>query len=599
MSKNMMGKNLRQSIRRSLGRYIAIVLIIALGSAIFVGLKTTKSDMVATGAEYMEAQNMFDLRLVSSYGWDLESVEEISALEGVASAEGVFTLDALAVRSDTEVERVYKLYAIPETVNKVRLLGGRMPEVANECLADGAYADDSVLGTTYTISAGNSGDTLDSLTCHTFTVVGYVSTPLYMDMSRGSTTIGNGTVSGYLYIPAESFDMDYYTQIDVTIDGDNTVYTEEYNDAMDAAADTLEPDLNQIACKRYEELLQEAEDAYQEGLAEYTDGLLEYADGKQEAEDALEEGCQTLVDAEQEVSEGWKALEEADLQLIYAQREVDAAQKTLDASWAEFEEQKEEAYEELDAQESQLWESYYSVTDGIAQIEEGLAQQGISEAELDSVIGQLNQGITALDANIQQLEPVSQLPEYAGLYQNLVAQRETYVDQLAQLQAVQTQLAELNGYLAVINDGFDQLEAGRETAEREFSAAQAQLEEAQAQLEEAQQEIYTGWWELDEGEKELLEAEEELVEGWKTYYDSRETAQRELDDAQRELDKAQEALADAREQIDRRHRNCIFWTAIPTWAINPWTAIPTLWLVSPRYFPPFSCWWRLWYASLP
>ena len=58
MKRNAMRRNLRQSIVRSIGRYIAIVLIIALGAALFVGLLMTKSDMVATGQRFMDQQNM-------------------------------------------------------------------------------------------------------------------------------------------------------------------------------------------------------------------------------------------------------------------------------------------------------------------------------------------------------------------------------------------------------------------------------------------------------------------------------------------------------------------------------------------------------------
>ena len=53
MKRNAMRKNLRQSILRSFGRYIAIVAIIALGAGLFVGLLMTKSDMVATGQVFL------------------------------------------------------------------------------------------------------------------------------------------------------------------------------------------------------------------------------------------------------------------------------------------------------------------------------------------------------------------------------------------------------------------------------------------------------------------------------------------------------------------------------------------------------------------
>ena len=80
MKKNVMGKNLRQSILRSITRYIAIVAIIALGSAMFVGLRSTKNDMIVTGQIFMDRTNMFDLRLLSTYGWNEENVAEIAAM---------------------------------------------------------------------------------------------------------------------------------------------------------------------------------------------------------------------------------------------------------------------------------------------------------------------------------------------------------------------------------------------------------------------------------------------------------------------------------------------------------------------------------------
>ena len=127
MRKNITRRNLTRSIKSSIGRYIAIMAIIALGSSIFVGLRTTKSDMVATGQKYMDSQNMFDLRLLSTYGWSDESVQAVRQLEGVAEAEGIISLDVLGFFAGRDKESVFKLYSIPETINRVYLLEGRMP----------------------------------------------------------------------------------------------------------------------------------------------------------------------------------------------------------------------------------------------------------------------------------------------------------------------------------------------------------------------------------------------------------------------------------------------------------------------------------------
>ena len=203
MRKNTMRRNLQQSILRSLGRYIAIMAIIALGASLFVGLLMTKSDMVATGQVYTDQQNMFDLRLVNSYGWTEEQLEQVKAFPDIVDAEGVFYTDIIAAWGQEEKEQVYRFYTIPETINRLVLRGGRMPEAPNECLADGYHADDSILGTQVVVSPLNEEDALDAAVYDTYTVVGYVSTPLYMDMNRGTTSVGNGSIANFFFVPKE------------------------------------------------------------------------------------------------------------------------------------------------------------------------------------------------------------------------------------------------------------------------------------------------------------------------------------------------------------------------------------------------------------
>ena len=209
MRKNVMRKNVRQTILNSLGRYIAIVGIIALGAGMFTGLLSTKTDMVATAQKYLDEQNMFDLRLLSTYGWSKDDVARIAEMSGVVDAEGTVTVDVVAGVGGAGEAMVYRLHPVPETINKVYLLEGRMPEKPNECLLDGYHIDPSVLGSEFVIASDNDDDTLDSLTEHTFTVVGLINSPLYMDMSRGNTTLGSGTLTGFVYLHPEAFDMDY------------------------------------------------------------------------------------------------------------------------------------------------------------------------------------------------------------------------------------------------------------------------------------------------------------------------------------------------------------------------------------------------------
>lgn len=601
MGKNIMFKNLLQSIRKSMGRYIAITAIIALGTAMFVGLRTTKSDMIATGQKYMDEQHMFDLRLLSTYGWTESDVDAIRGMDGITAAEGTVTLDAIVTVEGSEREGVYKLYGIPETVNQVRLLGGRLPEQPNECLLDGAHATDSVLGLTVTVSPQNEQDTLDALTCHSFTVVGYVSTPLYMDINRGNTTLGNGSVAGYLYLPKDSFDMDYYAEVDVTIAGIHTIYSEEYEKAVEQMGDFLEPLLKPLAEARYAQVRQEAEDALADGLQEYADGLEEYLDGKRQAEQELENALTELQNAAEEIESSRQLLEEGKEQLDAGEDALASNSAMLSSSRQALAEAKAEAYAQLSDASTQLLENYKPVADALRQVESGLSQLDSGLSQLDAGITQLQNGISQLDVTISMMDTMlnvldvgidaaqqaldraqndglvtgADLESLQTRLQNLIASRDSYAAQRDQLQssrgtysaqlsdlqgqrsALQAQRDELAGQKSTLDAAMDEINAGllelenqQKEADNQFAIAEAELAAGEAQLDSAQMTLNDRRREIEDGFAELEKAAVELSDGWVEYRKGAEEAERELADAQLQLCDALVELREAEELID-------------------------------------------------
>ena len=608
MKKNMMRRNLHQTIKKSIARYIAIVAIIALGSGIFVGLRTTKSDMIATGQRYMDQQNMFDLRLLSSYGWNVDQVEQIASLPGVQAAEGVISMDAIVQHKGSDREMVYKLYSIPKIINKVYLHGGRMPESPDECLADAYNVSDSILGQQITFGPVNSQDTLDSLKVHTFTVVGYVSTPIYMDMNRGNTTLGNGTLSGFLYMPEESFDVDYYSEVVVTLPGDKTVYTEAFHDRMDSEADRLKPLLQPLADDRFATVLLQAEDAYAEGKAEYDDGLKEYKEGKEEAFSQLDDARKQLQDGEKEIADNRKTLEDGLKQLEDSEKTLDDGRTQLAESKVQFAKAKAEAYEEMAKANAELMKNYKEVDSALSQINDGIDQIEDGLSQMDSGISQLQSGLSQLEMMIgitdtllgvaditlsqaeaalqyaqqqgisgdalQQLqnaveearaktgEYTVQLAEMkeqqAGLSQQLVelqAQRQSLADQKAQLEETKKPLEDAKKQL---DQGARELEDARKQAEDEFAVAEAKLETAEQELEAGIQAFEKGKKDLEDGRKQLEEAEAELADGWKEYNEGFVEASKELADAWIQLEDGRLELLDARRTIDEMEAAEVF-----------------------------------------
>ena len=523
MKRNAMRKNLRQSIVKSFGRYIAISLIIGLGAALFVGLLTTKSDMVATGHAFMEEQNMFDLRMVSNYGWSEKYVEEFAQLEGVEDAEGLFYIDLIGRVGEDAEDSVYRFYTLPEKINKVALRGGRMPEAENECLAYGFYADDSVLGKTVTISDTNDEDTLETLRCRSFTVVGYVATPLYMDMNLGTTSVGSGSLANIYYAPAEAFDADYYTEINLTLKEDYAVYTDAYNDFLDDSMDALEPEAEKLSEQRFQDIKAEAEEEYADGYQEYLDGVKDFEDGKAEAEQELADAYQELLDAEEELARNRQ-------KLIDAGKEI------------------EEGREAIDVARGELLEKHSTCTSNLEQVNAAIPQAQAAVSQVEAAIGMSGSELKAsLDTASQGVSSLQQALEAEKSAEEPDEEAIAALEQ--QLAAAQSQLDSLNSAYANYSaaaGALEELEGSKTTLQNaiyQINQGFAQLEEKLDTLNAAEYTLNVNWTKWHDGEKEL-------AEGWEDYEEGKKEAEQEIADAEAELKDAEEELAEARADID-------------------------------------------------
>lgn len=601
MKRNMMRKNLYRSIWRSLGRYIAIVAIIALGAAMFVGLLMTKSDMVATGQAFTRRQNMFDLRLVSTYGWDLEDAEKIAALDAVVDVEGQIYLDLIVHTEVTADESVYRVYAIPETVDRVDLRSGRMPERPDECVIDGYKMDESIIGTTITLSEGNSEDALEAVRYRTFTIVGFVASPLYMDMNRGTTSVGNGSIENCIYVLPDALDVDYYTEIHVTIPGEYDLYTEAYNSAMDAAGEQIEPLILPVAQVRLDRLRQEAEKAYDDGLKEYEDGVEKLAEAREEAEKELEDAYNKLIEAEEAIAKNEQALAAAEGEIAAGWAELQEGEQTLKDSKKQLESAKAAAYEQIDNAQTILDASCQEIGGQIAVLDVQLApidqEMAALKSQIEAVesqyselaqqISQLESQIARLDGGIEAMESALQIAQLLpGLNAELIAQLEAAIgQQIAQRAALQEQMDVLRvqaapyvSQLEAPRARYDELEAQRdelalrkqmlqialETAQQsqrdlndsraildaQFAAAEVEILAGEEQLAAGRQELNKAQWQLASGRQQLEDGKKELEDGWKEYNEGKARAETELADAEQKLADAKEELEAARVLID-------------------------------------------------
>ena len=261
----MLNKTIIREIKKSFGRYIAILAIVALGVGFFSGLKVCKEAMIETGDKYLKGVSLYDFRGISTLGYDDDQLKYIEDLDYVSEAEGSITMDAL-LSMNNEDALVFRALSIPEKINLPTLVTGRMPSSSNECLLDNMWSTraEDLVGKKLTVSENNDEDTLEAFKSHEFTVVGLCRSPLYMNYERGTTSLGGGTVSGFIYVPKDSFDLDYYTEIYTTVDEYHQIYSPEYEEKIEKYEDSMKADFTKAANMRYDSLYDEYETEYNE-----------------------------------------------------------------------------------------------------------------------------------------------------------------------------------------------------------------------------------------------------------------------------------------------------------------------------------------------
>ena len=66
--RNAFNKELARSISRSLGRFLAIAAIVALGTGFYAGLRMTAPDMKIAADEFFDGTGLMDVRVLSTLG---------------------------------------------------------------------------------------------------------------------------------------------------------------------------------------------------------------------------------------------------------------------------------------------------------------------------------------------------------------------------------------------------------------------------------------------------------------------------------------------------------------------------------------------------
>lgn len=506
--KSMMKRNTFREIKKSFGRYFAILAIVALGVAFFSGLKITQSVMVHSADVYLKDLQFYDYRLVSTLGFTEENVEALAEKEDVRAAEGAISAEVL-YKDAGENERVIKMHSITEKVNKLKLVAGEMPQSADECVVDSVLFSEDAIGSKLVLSENNTTDDLDKFAYKEYTITGLVQSPCYIQFERGNTSIGNGRISGFAYILKDGFAVDYDTEIYIKFDEDYDIYSDEYDSYMDAKEADWEAYTKEQADIRYEKIVKDAQDELDEKKEELEEK-------RAEAEAELESAKQQLTDGETEISDGKNQIASAKTELSAKASELQSGKDALSSKAAEL----ESASQQISGQESALAAKK-------AEYEQGLnaylaAKQQVTDQRnsLEAAKAQLMENTPGYEEMLAQIE--AGLTEVAGAEAELNAKN-------AELEAAAGQLSSTESQLAAAKQ---QIEDGKNA----LAAAEAELTDGENQLAAAKEQI-------EEKEDQLEAAETELADGLLQYQENQSKFDEQMQDAD-------DQIADAQSKID-------------------------------------------------
>lgn len=553
-----------RTVKKTFGKFVTLLLMVALGVAFFVGVSASAPVMSASADKYADDNGLMDIMLVSNYGFDAEDKAKLERVDDVERVELRKMIDVRAHdHASTLVTRVIG-YSAGDQINRFKLVDGRMPTNKNECLAEMMHSkmmNVLPLGGHPTFTRPQD-DLADFLTVNSCTVVGTVRTPEYLNTQKGYSGLSNATLSTFVFIPDDAFTKPEGMAAVLWIRGAREL--DHYQDAYGKLSERMVAKLESLAAtyatERYEKL-------HTEALGKYNDGLAEYNDGKQKLHDET-------VSAQAKIDDGQAAYDEGVSKLEEAQQEIDQGERDLA-------EQREKALDELARGQQQYdaglaaWtaenDTFTRVTKPGLIAQRQQLQGQVTQLETAATgIRQLEEGLASVNEGIAALEAIPVLsPE-------LEAQLAALTTQLAQLNAqldgAWAQLApsgitthdQLEAASQAARGGIQQITAGIATGEKklahakqDLAAAEAKLATGRKQLDQqtrlAEAKLAQGRQKVASGRDSLATALDEINDGKQKLADETATAQAKLDDAWKDL-------ASAKEKIDSMEAGS--WTVL-------------------------------------
>ena len=610
-----------RSITHSLGRFLAIAAIVALGTGFYAGLRMTAPDMKLAADEYFDGTSLMDIRVLSTLGLTDDDIAALRHVEGVeavmparetdvmASIDGeqyatrVHSLPDAARTSDTS-DGVHARSDDPDYLNRPLLVRGSWPQKTGECVLSANLVENDAIavGDTLTITEGVQ-DVDQTLVTRTYTVTGFVNAPYYAtSSSMGETTLGSGSIQQYMYVPESDFSADLpYTEAYLAVRGvaNERASSDAYQRLVDEVADRIKALAPEREQARVDQLKSDAQKELDEKRADYE---RERADAQSQLDDAkrqLDDAAATIAASEQGLADGQAAydsgaselasrrasaqaqLDDAERQIAEGQAQLDAQRPQLDDAAGQLQAARAQWQQGADALAA-AWGDWQRQSD---ELDAGITRAQAGVADAAAGVDRIQKGIDALEEQIKQLDPdkdAQKIAELRAEQDALKAQQQDLRAQMALVQATLDDLvnvqkpkleaarAELQGKQDVLDSSkveLEQQQAAYEGGKAQFDASARKLDQARADLASSRSQAdaqIAAAQQLDDAAARLQDGRAQLEQGRADYDSGLAEYEQKKSDADAQLADAERRLDDAQKQIDDLER--------PEWLVMDRTA---------------------------
>ena len=522
-------KDIFREIKISLGRFLSILCIVAIGVAFFAGIKASAPDMKNSADTYFDKYNVQDIQVYSTIGLTKKDVAAIKKIKGVKSVQPSFSMDTLSQIDSTQMVIKVISYGIDQKMNKIRVVEGRMPERENECLVEASSATNKLYGTfhigdTIKLQSGTDEALSKSLKHTKYKIVGTCYNPNYLSYEKGSSNIGSGTVNSFIYIQNTNVLKDYYTEVNVCVKGakDLDCYSDEYFDVVDPVLKKIKKISNKQIDARIQSYQSELDEKKQEATDKFKDAENQFNDAQNKIDSGLSEIQSNelkLQNSKDQINQGWNE--------YYANLQLLDNIPTLQNAIAQIEESEKKLPELLSQKE---------------QVENGL-QQINAEGDLNTKRTLIQNTIDFIDIALKKLENYPDSSDAETIRIKLNEKKELLQGQLSLIDQAIAKKAELEAILPQIQSGIEQIQAGvAKKAElqsqlNQLLNAKNELNNAYVSLINGQAQYEDGVSKIEDAKNELNKSIEQLTLSKAEFNIQKHDALRELSDAQLEIDK--------------------------------------------------------------